>query len=175
MMLLMRLSSTDIYAFKALAYLGTVFEDARQESEMTDDAHRVSSDQIAGVTGVPKPYLVRLLATLSSKGVISSRKGVSGGYALTRAPVEIRLSEVMRAVDGPIAALSCTSLNWPKTCPESARCHSKGRVWTRVRDAIIATLEDCSVADLVDDARQGVDYTHCLDHLLRPTHLAGHE
>jgi Rrf2 family transcriptional regulator, cysteine metabolism repressor len=160
----MRLSSTDIYAFKALAYLGTIFED--------HDHARVSSDQIAAATNVPKPYLVRLLATLSAKGVIASRKGVSGGYALSRAPQEIRLSEVMRAVDGPIAALSCTSLNWPKICPEEPRCQARGRVWTRIRDAIIATLEDSSVADLVEDLRQGVDYSLCLDHLLRPTHLA---
>jgi Rrf2 family protein len=157
----MRLSSTDIYAFKALAYLGTLPAGAL-----------ASSDAIARATAVPKPYLVRLLATLSARGVLSSRKGISGGYALAKAPVDLRLSEVMRAVDGPIAALSCTSLNWSKSCPEEARCHARGRVWTRVRDAIIAALEASSVQDLVDDLEQGVDYVLCLEHLLRPTDLA---
>ncbi len=161
----MRLSSTDIYVFKALAHLGIQYED-------TTEDHLASSDQIAAATGVPKPYLVRLLATLSAKGIVSSRKGVAGGYALSRAPGEIRLSEVMRAMDGPLAALSCTSLNWPKPCPEQERCHARGRVWTRIRDAIIAILDDNSVADLVEDARQGVNYNLCLEHLLRPTHLS---
>jgi Rrf2 family protein len=157
----MRLSSTDVYAFKALAFLG-----------MLESGALASSEQIAQGTGVPKPYLVRLLATLSAKGVLSSRKGISGGYALAKPARELALSDVMRAVDGPIAALSCTSLNWPKTCPEEARCHARGRVWTRVRDAIIGVLETCSVQDLVDDVEQGVDYNLCLDHLLRPTDLA---
>ena len=56
----MRLSSTDIYAFKALAYLGTL-----------DGATLASSDAIASATGVPKPYLVRLLATLSGRGCVT--------------------------------------------------------------------------------------------------------
>ena len=157
----MRLSNTDIYAFKALAYLGTLSPGAL-----------ASSDAVATATGVPKPYLVRLLATLSGRGVLSSRKGISGGYALSRAPQEIRLSEVMRAVDGPIAALSCVSLNWGKPCTEQDRCHAYGRVWTRVRDAIIAALEDSSVADLVEDLRQGVDYGLCFEHLLRPSDIS---
>jgi len=160
----MRLSSTDIYAFKALAYLGTL-----------DGATLASSDAIASATGVPKPYLVRLLATLSGRGVLTSRKGISGGYALSRPALEIRLSDVMRSIDGPLAALSCSSLKWPKTCVAENHCHARGRVWTRVRDAIIAVLEEVSVADLVEDLRQGVDYSLCFEHLLRPTDLAhGH-
>ena len=44
-----------------------------------------------------------------------------------------------------------------------------------MRDAIIAVLEEVSVADLVEDLRQGVDYSLCFEHLLRPTDLAhGH-
>ena len=160
----MRLSHTDIYAFKALAYLGTLPLDSL-----------ASSDAIAGATGVPKPYLVRLLATLSGRGVLTSRKGISGGYALSRPALEIRLSEVMRSIDGPLAALSCASLKWPKDCAVENSCHARGRVWTRVRDAILVVLEEVSVADLVEDLRQGVDYSLCFEHLLRPTDLAhGH-
>ena len=47
---------------------------------------------------------------LAGRGVLTSRKGISGGYALSRPALEIRLSDVLRWVDGPLAALSCASL-----------------------------------------------------------------
>lgn len=157
----MRLSSTDIYAFKALAHLG-----------MLEPGAWGHGDDVAHATGVPGPYLARILAALTARGITASRKGAAGGYALARDPREITLSEVVRAIDGPVAPLSCSSLNWHKPCPEEPRCTARGRVWTRVRDAVLAVLETTSVADLVEDARQGVDYTHCLDHLLRPHEVA---
>lgn len=157
----MRLSSTDVYTFKALAYLGTLGEGTLTHA-----------DDIAQHSGVPKPYLVRILAALATRGVLTSRKGAGGGYALAKPAAEITLLDVMRSIDGPIAALSCTSLNWPKTCPEAERCQARGRIWMRMRNAIIAVLETTSVADLVADAAQGVDYALCLEHLLRPHPLS---
>ncbi len=154
----MRLSNTDIYAFKALAYLG-----------LQDLQQWIHGDAIAEATHVPKPYLVRLLAALAAQGIVVAKKGAGGGYALAKPALEIPLSHVLRAIDGPVAALSCASRNWHKPCLEEARCHARSRIWIRVRDAILAVLEDTSVADLVEDAKIGVDYVHCLEHLLRPT------
>ena len=91
----MRLSATDVYAFQALGYLGN--------QELT---RWVSSEEISEATGVHRPYLVRILAALSAKGVVKSKKGIGGGYALARKPALISLCEVVRAVDGPVAPLS---------------------------------------------------------------------
>ncbi len=154
----MRLSNTDIYAFKALAYLGTQDPNTWQHG-----------DDIASATNVPKAYLVRLLAALAAQEIVSAKKGAGGGYALAKNAADIPLSHVLRAIDGPVAALSCASRNWHKQCPEEPRCHARSNIWIRVRDAILAVLEDTSVADLVEDAKIGVDYSHCLEHLLRPT------
>ncbi len=153
----MRLSSTDIYAFQALGYLG-----------LQEAGRWVSSDEISERTRVARPYLVRILAMLSNKGVVKSKKGLGGGYALARRPQLISLCEVVRAVDGPVAPLSCISLNWHETCVEEDRCHARGTVYTRMRDAMLGVLQEFSVADLVEDARAGVDYGHCLTHVLRP-------
>ena len=153
----MRLSSTDIYAFQALGYLG-----------LQDGGRWVSSDEISERTRVARPYLVRILAMLTNKGVVKSKKGLGGGYALARKPQLISLCEVVRAVDGPVAPLSCISLNWHEACVEEDRCHARGAVYTRMRDAMLGVLQEFSVADLVQDARAGVDYGHCLTHLLRP-------
>ncbi|MFC4453083.1 RrF2 family transcriptional regulator [Deinococcus sonorensis] len=153
----MRLSTTDIYAFQALGYLGT-----------QDAARWISSDDISEHTGIARPYLVRILAALSAKGVIRSKKGIGGGYALARKPQLISLCEVVRAVDGPVAPLSCISLNWREHCAEEERCHARNTVYVRMRDAMLAVLQEFSVNDLVQDAQAGVSYHHCLEHLLRP-------
>jgi Rrf2 family protein len=153
----MRLSATDIYAFQALGFLGT------QERDRW-----VASDDISEATGVARPYLVRILATLSGRGIVSSKKGTGGGYALAHPADQITLKDVVRAIDGPVAPLSCVSLNWHKDCPEQERCHVRDNVWMRVRDAMLAALSTVSVEDLAIDFRQGVGYGNCLDHLLSP-------
>ncbi|WP_135228742.1 Rrf2 family transcriptional regulator [Deinococcus fonticola] len=153
----MRLSATDVYAFQALGYLGS-----------QEQTRWVSSEEISESTGVHRPYLVRILAALSAKGIVKSKKGIGGGYALARKPALISLCEVVRGVDGPVAPLSCISLNWHEPCVEEGRCHARASVYTRMRDAMLEVLGEFSVADLVKDQQQGVDYQHCLHHLLKP-------
>lgn len=128
----------------------------------------VSSDEISEATGVARPYLVRILAALSTKGLIRSKKGIGGGYALGSPPQDITLRDVVRAIDGPVAPLSCISLNWHDPCPEEERCHARNSIYVKMRDAMLGVLAQFSVADLVQDAQQGVSYGHCLEHLLRP-------
>jgi Rrf2 family transcriptional regulator, cysteine metabolism repressor len=153
----MRLSSTDVYAFQALGYLGT-----RPPSAVT------RSEVISHATGVARPYLVRVLATLVASGLVESRKGAGGGYLLARPADEITLRDVMRAIDGPIAPLSCVSLKWHEPCPEEVRCHARASIYLRLRDVMLEALSHATVADLARDIDQGVDYRLCLDHLLSP-------
>lgn len=156
----MRLSKTDIYAFKILGYLGA-----------QPPGHRVGSEELSRATGVPHTYLVRILAALVGYGLVASKKGLGGGYALACPAEEISLREVIRAVDGPIAPLACVSLSWPKACAEEPRCHARSVVWLEVRDAVLQILSRLSVADLAADFRQGVDYSECLGHLLPSSEL----
>jgi Rrf2 family protein len=128
----------------------------------------VGSDTISEATGVHRPYLVRILATLSTHEIITSKKGTRGGYALARAAKDINLRDVMRAIDGPVAPLSCVSLKWGKDCPEQERCHARSHIWLRVRDAMLAALAEVTVEDLAKDFQAGITYAFCLDHLLSP-------
>ncbi|GIW35067.1 Rrf2 family transcriptional regulator [Meiothermus sp.] len=156
----MRLSKTDIYAFKTLGYLGT-----------QPPGRLVGSEELSQATGVRHTYLVRILAALVGHNLVVSKKGQGGGYTLPRPPEEINLRDVIRAVDGPIAPLACISLNWPKACAKEAHCHARSAVWLKVRDAVLQSLSQVSVADLAADFRQGVDYSECLDHLLPSSEL----
>lgn len=153
----MRLSATDIYALQALGYLAT-----------HNDNGWIASEDVSQATGVARPYLVRILAALTANGIVVSKKGVGGGYRLARAPNEINLRDVMRAIDGPVAPLSCISLKWHQPCVEEPHCHARNSIWHRLRDAVLAVLAEFTVADLAIDFDQGVDYRPCLDHLLRP-------
>ena len=152
----MRLSATDVYALQALGFLG-----ARHGEGL------VSGDAIVEATGVARAYLARILSSLVSHGILVSRKGSGGGYALASEPSSITLRDVMRAIDGPVAPLSCVSLNWHESCELEDSCHARGAVWQKVRDAVLSALEDVTVADLVQDRNQGNTYAPCLSHLLR--------
>lgn len=153
----MRLSTTDMYAFQALAYLA-----------MDGHGAWVPGEAISAATGVAQPYLARVLATLVGSGIVKSKKGAGGGYALARAAVDINLRDVLRAVDGPVAPLACVSLKWRVRCPEEWRCHARSAIWEKVRDGILEVLSAVSVEDLAVDFRRGVRYQACLERLLSP-------
>ena len=153
----MRLSTTDVYSMQALGYL----------------AHRhgqgwIGSDAIAEATGIGKPYLSRVLATLVASDILVSKKGAGGGYALAREPGAIDLCTVMRAIDGPCCPLSCVSRDYYEPCEVEDRCHARAAIWDRVREVVMDALTAVSVADLGRDFDAGLTYEPCLDHLLRP-------
>ena len=102
------------YAFKALIHL------ARQPKGET-----IQIDDIAREAGVPRKFLEHILLDLKHRGMIASRRGRAGGYALIKLPTEITIGQVLRAIDGPIAPLSCisrTAYQPCADCPDEATC-----------------------------------------------------
>ena len=81
-------SITAAYATQALVFI----------ARKGHDAH--GAEAIASRTGVPQPYLLKILHTLSEKGLVIARRGNRGGYRLARSPGEITLFDVLTAVDG---------------------------------------------------------------------------
>ena len=88
----MRVSTRGDYACRALLSLAL-----RQ-----DEGGPTSVRDIAERTGLPQPYLEQILLALKGAGLVRSKRGVGGGYVLARPPDEIRLAEILSAVDGPI-------------------------------------------------------------------------
>lgn len=102
------------YAFKALLYLA---QQPKGETTQIDD--------IAREAGVPRKFLEHILLDLKHRGMIASRRGRAGGYVLIKAPSEISIGQVLRAIDGPIAPLSCisrTAYQPCADCPDEASC-----------------------------------------------------
>jgi Rrf2 family cysteine metabolism transcriptional repressor len=105
--------------------------------------------EIAQVEDLPRAYLEQLVTSLRDADLVVSTRGARGGYELALAPSDIRMSDVLRALEGPIAPMICATDD-PEhvTCERSARC-TVNVLWTRVHDAIADTLDSITLADLV--------------------------
>jgi Rrf2 family protein len=105
--------------------------------------------EIAADEDLPRAYLEQLVTSLRDAGLVTSTRGARGGYELTASPSLIRMSDVLRALEGPIAPMICAS-DEPEhaACARSAKC-TVNMLWVRVRDAIAGTLDSITLADLV--------------------------
>jgi Rrf2 family protein len=126
---------------------------------MVDLARRGGADpvplaEIAECEGLPLAYLEHLVARLRRAGLVESRRGAHGGYLLARDAAEITMAEVVEALEGRIAPIECIS-SAPDGTIRCSRESAPGHVcttkvlWTRVRAAILSTLRETSLADLI--------------------------
>ena len=114
--------------------------------------------EIAAEEELPRAYLEQLVMSLRDAGLVTSTRGAHGGYELARPPEDIRMSEVLRALEGPLAPMICASDD-PEhaiVCDRSSRC-TVNVLWVRVRDAITSTLDSMTLADLVPPRVVGSD------------------
>ena len=77
---------------------------------------------IAERTALPQPYLEQILLALKGAGLVRSKRGVGGGYVLARDPAEIRLSEIVSAVDGPITLGDFGQPHQDGACDHEGQC-----------------------------------------------------
>ena len=132
------LSQKTRYALRALLHL--VEHGGKQPAQLAD----IAETQI-----VPRKYLEAIMVELKRAGIVSSRRGPGGGYALARPAETITFAEVIRAIDGPIALVPCASENFYARCGD---CHDEAtcairRVLARVRDSAVTILAATSLAD----------------------------
>ncbi len=127
------------YAFQALMYLAE-----------NQDKGPVLIAEIAAAKKIPLKFLENILLELRKAGILESKKGKGGGYFLNLPPSKIRLADIIRKIDGPIAMLPCASLYFYERC---SNCDEKNcglhDTMIEVRDATLKMLEGKTVADLV--------------------------
>jgi Rrf2 family protein len=108
---------------------------------------------VAHDSSVPAAYLEQLLGSLRRAGLVTTTRGAHGGYALSRAPQEIRVGEVYRVLEGPVAPMECVSEVEPEDpCPLIDGCATRV-VWLKVRDNIVEALDSTTLADLLEQSR----------------------
>jgi len=109
----------------------------------------ISLTEMADHESLPRPYLEQLVVSLREAGLVQSTRGAHGGYQLTREPADIRMGEVLRALEGPIAPMVCASEDPAHAgiCERMGFCNVN-HLWTTVRNAISTALNSITLADL---------------------------
>lgn len=77
---------------------------------------------IAERTGLPQPYLEQILLALKGAGLVRSKRGVGGGYVLAKSPADIKVSDIISAVDGPITVGDFGQPHQDGSCDHEGQC-----------------------------------------------------
>ena len=106
--------------------------------------------EIAAAEDMPRAYLEQLAFVLRDAGLVVSTRGAHGGYQLAREPQAILMSEVLRALEGPLAPMICATdePGHDLACDRTSSC-TVNLLWIRVRDAVAGALDGVTLADLV--------------------------
>lgn len=113
----------------------------------------ISLTTVAKDSAVPAPYLEQLIAPLRRAGLVESKRGAQGGYQLSRSPETIKVGDVYRVMEGPVAPMECVSEDEAdQTCPLIPACETRP-VWLRVRDSIVEALDSMTLADLMQQGK----------------------
>lgn len=108
--------------------------------------------EIAAAYGISENHLMKVVHQLARSGVIESVRGKGGGIRLMRDPAEIRLGQIVRTSEGPSAIVECLS-DQPEACKIVPACRL-APILVRAFDALYATLDEYSLADLVNKPDQ---------------------
>ncbi|MFY9647836.1 MAG: Rrf2 family transcriptional regulator [Terriglobales bacterium] len=136
----MKISQKGLYALQALMTLGRRY-----------GTETIKIRDIALDSDLPEKFLELILLELKNARIVESVRGAKGGYRLRRAPEEIKLSEIIRLLDGPLAPFGDADQlrGLITTDPDHRALYS---VFLEVRDAAAKILESTSVADILGSA-----------------------
>ena len=102
-------------------------------------------DAIAQSQGIPLKFLENILGDLRQAGLVRSQRGSDGGYWLNRRPEEITVADVIRAVEGPLAAVRGRR---PEDVAYAGAAEPLIQVWIAVRANLRAVVEQVTLADV---------------------------
>ena len=105
----------------------------------------VMMGDIAKHQDISRKYLHALLTSLKQAGLVQSTRGAKGGYALARDPSNIKVSDIVTALEGKLAIVDC--LSDPDTCTRGDNCPSRS-VWSDLNDAIFQLLDGMTLHHL---------------------------
>ena len=119
----------------------------------------VSLKDISRQQGISLQYLEHLITPLIAGGIIKSTRGARGGVSLAKAPEEIRLSEIIRILEGSTSPVDC--VDKAEICARSDRCVTRD-VWSDVKEAIDEVLDKITLRDLVERQRRKEQVTEVM-------------
>ena len=115
----------------------------------------VSLSDVAERQNISISYLEQLVAKLKKAGIVQSTRGAQGGYALAKAPEEISVGEVLRALEGSLSPVDCSAVDGEgeTECSASNFCVTK-YVWKRINDSINDTVNNMFLSELLSESEK---------------------
>jgi Rrf2 family protein len=105
----------------------------------------VKAEALAASQDIPVNFLENILGDLRRAGVVATLRGAEGGYRLARPASEITLADVIRPLDGPLAAVRGVR---PEAVEYAAPTEHLQDVWVAVRASLRSVLEAVTVQDV---------------------------
>lgn len=139
----MKISQKGLYALQAMMALARKYEQGA-----------IKIRDIASEEDLPEKFLELILLELKNARIVDSVRGAKGGYQLRRPPSEVRLSEIIRLIDGPLAPFADAD-QLRSLVAHDASHRALYQVFLDVRDAAASILENTTVADIVSGRGSG--------------------
>ena len=120
---------------------------------LASDPEQMTTEAIVQYTGLPDATVRKLLRLLVDAGLVSSRRGLKGGYRLSREADRISVAELISAIEGPIGLTECSQPD--DHCALSPGCGQRAN-WNVINDLINRQLATITLADMLGDlSRRG--------------------
>ncbi len=129
----MRISTRGRYSLEALLFLA-----------LSAEAEFISIRTISENTGVTEGYLEQLFIPLKKAGLLRGVRGAQGGYVCGKPIVQIRVGDILRAVEGSLAPVACLEEG---DCPAEAACITR-HTWGKLYEEINDCMDSLTLADL---------------------------
>ncbi|MEE1197417.1 MAG: Rrf2 family transcriptional regulator [Lachnospiraceae bacterium] len=138
----MKLSTKGRYGLRALIDLALYSEE-----------EPVNIQSIAKRQNISESYLEQLVRKLRTAGLVTSVRGAGGGYQLSRPASEISVGDVLRALEGDLAAVACAGNQEESGCSGADLCVTR-YVWQRINESITQAVDTMWLDQLVEESRK---------------------
>ena len=135
----MNISAASDYGIRAALELAKIY---------SQDPERLATTQeIASAQKIPMKFLETLIRKLKEAKIVESRRGLNGGHKLSITPNQITVADVIRAIDGPLAAVKGER---PESLKYSGSAKHLTDVWIAVRSSLRTVLEEVTLAQILN-------------------------
>ncbi|MEM7227346.1 MAG: SUF system Fe-S cluster assembly regulator [Planctomycetota bacterium] len=135
----MKLSKLTDYGVVLLSFLAASPDKSKSAASLADE------------TGIPGPTVAKLMKMLARSGLVTSTRGIAGGYALANQADQISVACIIGAIEGPIALTACVEES-EDDCSVESTCGVAGN-WDSVNAAVKAALQNVKLTDMTPDWR----------------------
>lgn len=112
----------------------------------------VSLQSIAERQSISEGYLEQIMAKLKKAGLVTSIRGVNGGYFLGKEARDISVGDILRALEGDLRAVTCKAQE-KEGCANSDFCVSR-YVWKKINDSIMHTVDTMYLEQLAQETKK---------------------